>query len=636
MVRLTQNQTTHDEWVAQNGNQSVSEVDSSFEQEQTRAQDESAYFSCDNDASAVIEEASTVEEEEEEEEVSVSQVIPISEELSIIEEAPTPTEQSIIVDITEDQDVLDSIATSNESTQNESVDLNSTQTTISTVDSDDSDDDDFIVGCRRQKLTVPEAKRSVSTPLPKFLIATNDDSEADYSIFTPKKTSPQKAFNIASAARLNRQSEGILEPVLNSDFDFAQRWETPKKHTSLKPRASLLSITTTKKATKTDTLFDEIDALSRGMGDLAVDEDHHISYTPNKLKRPPKIFKRTSSSIFDLSDSESDKEVFQSSRLVPKTPVTMPRAKPRVSKSLAPKTVERQQRKDFEETKDTFAKEYLAQLDEKVNGGAVGRLTSRTGGVQLVWTNSKQTTAGTCQVRRFTAMGDNPEYFSCTITLEVKVCDDFDRVKNTLAHEYTHACVDILEIDRRQLKNEGPHGALFKTWAKKVGKAMGIPIPTTCHDMVINFKFEYQCPNCTHIYRAHSRKKEWTTTKGCEKCRVPLVQIKPVPRTAKKEGGPGSGLTAYQIFQKETFARLKAELPPGTPFQLGAMQKEVTKLWKEEKAKLEAGQGASGKSSFREKLEAARRESTSTQIFGVDDSISEDLKAFEKLVITID
>ncbi|KAF3910814.1 hypothetical protein ABW20_dc0103888 [Dactylellina cionopaga] len=322
--------------------------------------------------------------------------------------------------------------------------------------------------------------------------------------------------------------------------------------------------------------------------------------------------------------------------------MTMPRAKPKANKALAPKTVERLRRKDFEETREKFARDYLIQLDDTVNNGAVQRLTAKEGGLQLVWTNANHTTAGTCLVKRYSSVDDKtPASFSCVISLEIKVCDDFDRIKDTLAHEYTHACVDILEIDRRQLKNEGPHGKLFKSWAKKIGKAMDIPVPTTCHTLEINFKFEYQCPGCDRVYKAHSRKKEWTTTKGCEKCKMPLVQIKPVPRTVKKDGAAGSGLTSYQIFQKETFAKLKKELPPGTPFNLGVMQKEVTRLWKEEKARIEAESVSptktSGKPSFREKLEAARQpHETNSSPENSDSSSSDALERFEKLVITID
>ncbi|KAK6533618.1 hypothetical protein TWF694_002554 [Orbilia ellipsospora] len=618
MVRLSTKQTTHDEWVEENGNAWSSEEEESLEQIQ-QVQDESHYFSCDG-------------------------------ETSIVDDAAGESLNTILSD---DQDTLPAEATNDVGGIEEMVaSLSLSAVKDEDEDEDEEDEDDVIIGCRGRKMVLGTQQPSSKTK-PRFSIAISDKSDIEETeehkeddetiqfeesevLDEPaeqlKKENTHKPLRLSSATWLNQRTERKQELIFN-DIDLTQIAETPKR--SPQKRPSILSIKATKSnSTLNEQFLDDIDALSRGMGDLAVDDDHLISFTPHKFKRPPKIFKRTaSSSIFDFSDSEAENSDSQNTLNIPKTPATMPRAKPK-TKSLAPKTVEKLKRKSFEDSKDQFAKDYLKELDETVNNGEIGKLTAQTGGIQLVWTNAKQTTAGTCQVRRYSTGEDNlSAYFACTITLEVKVCDDFDRVRDTLAHEYSHACVDILELDRRQLKNEGPHGKSFKTWAKKVGKAMGIPVPTTCHDMVINYKFEYQCPSCGHIYKAHSRKKEWTTTKGCEGCKVPLVQIKPVPRTVKKD--TVNGLTEYQKFQKETFARLKREQPPGTPFNLVATNKQVNQLWKEKKAKDEAF----GKPSLREKLEAAR-ESTSKGVLLVESessqASSDDLQEFGKLVITID
>ncbi|KAF3902928.1 hypothetical protein AA313_de0210193 [Arthrobotrys entomopaga] len=622
MVRLSTKQTTHEEWVAQNGHLWSSEEESLAQISQV--QDESHYFSCDGETSAVVD--ATVEDH-------CGAILPEEEDI-----LPTESTTDDAVGVEETVAMVAQLSVKDEEDDDE----------------DDEDEDDVVIGCRGKRMVLGTQQPS-SKKIPRFSIAVSDKSdmeepeehkeeeehngedetrefeesqELDEPAKQLKKENTHKPLRLSSATWLNQRVERKTSLIF-TDVDLTQVAETPKR--SPQKRPSILSVKATKgNSVLNEQFLDEVDALSRGMGDLAVDDDHLITFTPHKFKRPPKIFRTTSSSIFDFSDSEAENDDSQNSQDIPQTPATMPRAKTKTkTKSLAPKTVERLKRKSFDENKDKFAKDYLAELDETVNNGAVGKLTAQTGGIELVWTNAKHTTAGTCQVKRYRTGEDKlSAYFACTITLEVKVCDDFDKVKDTLAHEYTHACVDILEIDRRQLKNEGPHGRLFKTWAKKVGKAMGIPVPTTCHNMVINYKFEYQCPNCSHIYRAHSRRKDWTTSRGCEVCKVPLVQIKPVPRTVKKE-------TEYQKFHKETFPRVKRDLPSGTP--LGVINREIARLWheeKKEKPKLEA----SGKPSLREKLEAVRDESGSKDVVEVDDETqtTDDLEEFGKLVITID
>ncbi|RVD80757.1 uncharacterized protein DFL_008649 [Arthrobotrys flagrans] len=619
MVRLTLNQTTHEEWLAQNSVLSSSSITST-----PRSQvdvDDTAFFSCDEESVHELVSGPTRKPE-----------LPNDPSSSSHDEENDKS--------TLPADVSDDLSAEEPRTP-------FTPRALPMSDDEDSEDDVIFGGSRRTPFVL--GTRTTSQKIPEIPIAVDEDSDdneseavlennsedSDGSEFMPspppqKAKTPRTPFSISSPTKLNRTSskpvpaflrrlQGIQKELPDNQV-LEEIQPSPRKQ---RPRISLKRDPSLAVASSLPSLSnDEIGTLSREMGDLAVDEDHVLEHTPNRFKRPPKIVQRTSSKIFDLSDSESESEIEElsipssnkaSSAPRPKTAAT-PRTTSKSGKPLAPKTVERLRKKEFEQKKDKIAKDYLKLLDDTVNNGAVERLTAATGGIQLVWTNSKQSTAGTCQTIRYSAgLGeDNPSaYFSCVITLESKVCDDVERVESTLAHEYTHACVDILEIDRRQLKNEGPHGRLFKTWAKKVGRAMNIETPETCHSYEINYKFEYQCTICDRIYKAHSRKPAWTTSKGCELCKVPLVQIKPVPRTAK-------GTTPYQAFQKETFAKLKQDLPPGTPFSLVKMQKEVNRLWKEEKSRNEPGTADAG---------------SPLKGFGENETI---LARFEKLVITID
>ncbi|KAF3908399.1 hypothetical protein ABW21_db0200668 [Orbilia brochopaga] len=623
MVKLSTRQTTHEQWLLETRGPSrepSEPLSESEADEADAAREESMYFSCEEEKAASI---------------------PSLDDILRNLEPPTDSHTAVPEPADDDPPVIEEQDEESEISQFATINENAT------VIADDSDsDEDFIIGARRRATVLGTASPRRTAPL-----AINNDSDADVEVLTParsRRKTHDGFLSPTSAVKLNRTARWMPPTLFEDQEDIKLRERldrSPRKQRSLAMTPKIVKKAPAIPATSLLESSDDIDSIRLDLQGLAVGDEHLLDFVPNKFKRPPKIIKRASSSIFDLTDSEpedesDDKMARVTSKTSPfkaQTPAKTPRGRPK-GKTPAPKTVERLRRKDFEANRDQFAKDYLQQLDDTVNAGAISRLTANCGGLQLVWTNAKQTTAGTCQVTRmYRESLDTWELKSCIITLEVKVCDDFDRVKETLAHEYTHACVDVLELDRRQLKNEGPHGRSFKSWAKKVGKAMGIPIPDTCHTMAINYKFEYQCPGCDRIYKAHSRKKEWTTTKGCENCKVPLVQIKPVPRTAKKDGaaaaaGPG-GLTAYQEFQRVTFAKLKAELPPGTPFKLGEMQREVTRMWKEQKARMETG----GVSSLQAKLKAAQTGGASDVIEIDDEEDSEDFTTrLEKLVITID
>ncbi|KAK6363194.1 hypothetical protein TWF730_000638 [Orbilia blumenaviensis] len=675
MVRLTVNQTTHEEWLAQNSMLS-SDSTPSTELVQTDA-DDTTFFSCDEESiyesklgnnqsrnkANVSKEILEIELSSDDEEADILPVDKLELELSSDDEEHNVLRAgNLEIELSSDDEGADILPAdiNDDSFTGKAPQVPHTPRapTIDITSDDDSEDDDVIFGSRRTPFVLG-TKRATSKEIPEIPIAIDEDSDksdseesdssfahsnngdSDGSEFLPSPP-PQKAkapltpFSVSSPTKLNRTTskpvpaflrrlQGIRQE-LPDDKVLEEIQPSPRKQ---RPRISLKRDPTLSVVSSIPSLSnDEIDTLSRELGDLAVDEDSVLEHTPNRFKRPPKIFQRTSSRIFDLSDSESDGESKEmeapdtkKTNATPKPkPVTSmtPRTTSKSGKPLAPATIARLRKKEFEETKERIAKDYLKLLDDTVNEGAVGKLSAPTGGLQLVWTNSKQTTAGTCQTIRYGAgLGEEKTsaYFSCIITLESKVCDDVDRIKDTLAHEYTHACVDVLETDRKQVKSEGPHGRLFKTWAQKIGKAMNIDTPETCHNLEINYKFEYKCTLCDRIYKAHSRKPAWTSSKGCELCRVPLVQIKPVPRVAK-------GPTPYQTFQKETFAKLKQDLPPGTPFSLAKMQKEVNRLWKEEKSK----NGAAG-TAPKSLLESSESD---------NDQVETSLTRFENLIVIDD
>ncbi|KAF3942077.1 hypothetical protein ABW19_dt0203417 [Dactylella cylindrospora] len=497
--------------------------------------------------------------------------------------------------------------------------------TVESLLSDDDDDDDIIIGSRRRTRGVGNGRpRAMQT-----IVLSSSDEETDEDEFASVgRQSRAKGVHRDSVLELAETIKSMSLEPLGKKAPGGSKPSRSKPRNGGKAASSILSVSSGNATPKSAFLSSES---FRGS-----DDDEPFMDIPNKFTRP-KIFKKssTSTNIFDISDSENISE--NDSKLQtfnPRTPLKTAKEMPK-----APKTVERMRRKEFEQEKDRLAKEYLKLLDDRVNKGAINRLTTETGGIQLVWTNANHTTAGTCETRAH-RVENKITYFTCTVRLEEKVCDSFERIKHVLAHEYTHACVHILEIDQRQLGKIKPHGPLFKSWAKKVAKAMNIPVPQTCHSFEIAYKYEYECPGCRRVFKAHSRRKEWTTTKGCPPCKMPLVQIKPAPRTTKKvrdDGTVENVPTAYQIFQKETFAKIKAEMPPGTPFKFGDIQKEVTRRWKEEKSKrtsLEDSESAT--STLFERLKIAENDGQQAAAAGKSSRNSDIVNEFNKLVITID
>lgn len=104
----------------------------------------------------------------------------------------------------------------------------------------------------------------------------------------------------------------------------------------------------------------------------------------------------------------------------------------------------------------------------KIHDGAMGRMTAKTGGIKVEWTRKGQTTAGWCHTKLHSTDGveNKDHHYSCTIYLEEKVTDSVERMKEVMAHEFAHACVAILEIDKRRVEGKGfkAHGPVFKEW----------------------------------------------------------------------------------------------------------------------------------------------------------------------------
>ena len=261
--------------------------------------------------------------------------------------------------------------------------------------------------------------------------------------------------------------------------------------------------------------------------------------------------------------------------------------------------------KEWEASKNTIALAFLSELDQKVTNSEVSRMSESTGGVKIIWSTKLNTTAGRAHwkreglCRKPTPHNPNPVPIynhHCSIELATKVIKDTHQLINVLAHEFCHLTTFMISKD---LKN--PHGAEFKSWGRKVERAMvGRDIViTTKHSYEIQWKYVWQCQGCRRDVGRHSKSID-TKKMRCGNCKGELVQIKPVPRGGIKlspstlfpdavprdgdsaffdgtmRGSSGNAgtkepekpkrMTEYQLFVKENMARIKAD-NPGSPMK---------------------------------------------------------------------
>ncbi|KAL8694012.1 MAG: hypothetical protein Q9218_001250 [Villophora microphyllina] len=239
-----------------------------------------------------------------------------------------------------------------------------------------------------------------------------------------------------------------------------------------------------------------------------------------------------------------------------------------------------QRRKAFNERKIELAVSFLGELDRTIADGQIAKLTESTGGVRFVWSKTLQSTAGRAKWRREAIRSkdaDGTVSSTCyrhhaSIELAEKVIDDEDRLVNVIAHEYCH----LLNYMISNIK-DSPHGKEFKAWARKCSTAFvhrGIHV-TTKHSYKISYKYVWACSDCATEYKRHSKSID-PTRHACGKCKGKLLQIKPVPR------GEGKGISEYQKFVKERFARVKKEKPE---MSMGEIMTVLGKEFREKKEK---------------------------------------------------
>lgn len=205
----------------------------------------------------------------------------------------------------------------------------------------------------------------------------------------------------------------------------------------------------------------------------------------------------------------------------------------------AAKRQAKEEKKAFDEKKESYAENFLRILDETVANGEVARMTQSTGGIQIKWNNLLQSTAGRARynIASPRSSGADPKY-TALIELNPKILDSEDRILCTATHEYCHVANGLIS------RQDG-HGPSFHQWGARCVEAMashqeyggGRIKVTTKHSYEIDYKYVWVCQLCEKKF-GRSSKSINPERQRCPCAGGPglLVQVKPKPRAKKAAG----------------------------------------------------------------------------------------------------
>lgn len=222
-------------------------------------------------------------------------------------------------------------------------------------------------------------------------------------------------------------------------------------------------------------------------------------------------------------------------------------------------------RQAFNQRKREVADTFLRELDERLTGGQLFKLTGSTGGIKINWTNRLTTTAGRANWKReliktTTEAGTEGQHSHyASIDLAEKVIDDEHRLLNVVAHEFCHLANFMITG-----VTKNPHGKEFQVWAKQCSEAFrnrGINV-TTKHSYSINSKYVWTCVECSLEYKRHSKSID-PLRHRCGTCKGHLQQTKPLPRAT---------LSEYQLFVRAEMKLIRQERSQGIS------QREIMKV----------------------------------------------------------
>lgn len=193
-------------------------------------------------------------------------------------------------------------------------------------------------------------------------------------------------------------------------------------------------------------------------------------------------------------------------------------------------------------------------------------------GLDISWNSRLSSTAGLTHYKKdICRNAEGSVYtYSARIELSKKVLDSAEKLERTLIHEMCHCAAWLIDHVARP-----PHGEHFKKYAARAMLLVPHVDVSTCHNYDIFYPFRWQCTSCQYEYGRHSKSID-VTKKICGRCSGMLVFLGRFSR----DGSPHKQrVSAYSVYVKENFSRVKKSLGSGT-ISASDVMKRIAEEWK--------------------------------------------------------
>lgn len=166
--------------------------------------------------------------------------------------------------------------------------------------------------------------------------------------------------------------------------------------------------------------------------------------------------------------------------------------------------------------------------------------------VSIKWNKKLLTTAGRCI--NMGKLGVR----TAQIELSDKVLTSGDRLRCTLIHELCHAAAWIFNAEKKG------HAGNWRMWTEKAVKALPeLPKITVCHQYNIEYKYTYQCKQCTAKTQMHSKTKK-TENIRCKFCHGKIeILLNKRTKAGDVLKTPIRAASGFALFVKENYKRVK-------------------------------------------------------------------------------
>ncbi|KAI0793295.1 SprT-like family-domain-containing protein [Abortiporus biennis] len=327
--------------------------------------------------------------------------------------------------------------------------------------------------------------------------AGNRDSEPEESqpVFSNQLSNSRKPASIAKDSEVIDLTISSSESEKEPTDDVALRFKRMDvSRTTTVCESSKTSTATSIAVTTRNSDSEKIETSgAEDNGAILILDEPRSARKPIRCKNPATPTatpKRTTKIIVDFnprnSDNDSEVQTTPLSLTQPRqTQIETPKSKGNGRSRLTKKAIAAAE----QSRREHYAQDFFNELNEQVFNNEIPKETA------LKWSNRLLTTAGKARWRRSREGVNTTE-----IELAMKILDDDERIRNTLAHEMCHIACWIID----KSPNEA-HGHIFKSWARRVMHKRSDVEVTTRHSYEIKYKYQWECVNCAKTYGRFSK-----------------------------------------------------------------------------------------------------------------------------------